>query len=383
MSAARREPRVLLALVAVAFIASGILYLVLAVPASRALEAAPDLTRPEAVRGWLQSALAAPQGPPSISVAVSLGGEIVLAEAAGFADLAGDKPATPDTTYRVYSISKGITAVAVMQLLEKGRVDLADDVRRYVPRFPEKRWPVRLVHLLSHTSGIRHYKPDAGEISSTTEYPSLGDSLAVFAADPLAFEPGTDTLYTSFGFNLLTGVVESAAAVSFEEYLEARVFAPAGMESSGLAVAGREMPGLASPYWRPRQEGQPNWPIDELPNVSGRYGSSGLIATPSDLVRLFDALGAGRLLEPETVALMLSAPFPDLDPEQAHGWNLERKDGVTAVYRGGAGTGYTGGLVHYPEHGLTVALLANQNQFEERWRLLDELAAAFLAKRLP
>ena len=363
----------------------GVLALLLAVvpPAARAQEVATDLTRPETVRRWLESALAAPFGPPSISVAVSVGGEIVLAEAVGFADLANKRTATPSTAYRTYSISKGITTVAVMQLLERGRIDLADDVRRYVPGFPDKRWPVHLVHLLSHTSGIRHYKPNAGEISSTTEYPTLGESLAVFADDPLAFEPGTDTLYTSFGFNLLTGVVETVAGMSFEDYLQEKVFAPAGMTGARLAVAGREERDLASPYWRPRQESQPNWPIDELPNVSGRYGSSGVIATPGDLVRLFDALQAGKLLEQKTVQQMLSAPYPDVDPEQAHGWNLERKDGVTAVYRGGAGTGYTGGLVHYPERGLTVALLANQNQFKDRWQLLDELAAAFLAKHRP
>lgn len=355
--------------------------LTLVAPAAAGAEAAADPTRPEAVRQWLESALAAPCGPPSISVAVSVDGEIVIAEAVGFADLSAKEPATPQTAYRAYSISKGITAVAVMQLLEGDRIDLADEIRRYVPQFPEKRWPVRLVHLLSHTSGIRHYKPNAGEISSTTEYPTLAESVAVFAADPLAFEPGTDTLYTSFGFNLLTGVVESVAGVGFEEYLRQRVFAPAGMDRSGLAVAGRDDPAVASPYWRPRQEGEPDWPIDELPNVSGRYGSSGVVATPSDLVRLFDAIQAGRLLQPSTVELMFSAPYPSLDAEQAHGWNLEHKDGVTAVYRGGAGTGYTGGLVHYPEQRLTVALLANQNQFKERWQLLDELAAAFLAQQ--
>jgi len=349
--------------------------------ASPAASQEPDLRDRATARSWLQAALDAPLGPPSISVAVAVGDEVVLAEAVGFADLQGQVQATPQTTYRVYSISKGITAVAVMQLVSEGLLDLNADIRTYVPGFPEKRWPIRPIHLIAHTSGIRHYKPDAGEISSTIEFPSLAASLVVFANDPLAFEPGTNERYSSFGFNLLTGAIESASGGSFEQYLENSVFEPAGMARSSVAVAGREDTSLAKPYWRPRKESEPNWPIDEIPNLSGRYGSSGIVSTPTDLVKLFIAMRHGEFLSPDVVEQMYSPPFPDIDAEQAHGWNLEVANGRLGIYRSGAGTGYTGALIHYPAEGVSAALLTNQNQFKERWEILETLAAAFLDKR--
>ena len=334
-------------------------------------------TPPEA-RAWLEDWLTRPHAPPSISVAIAVGNQVVLAEAVGLADIDREIPATPATTYRTYSISKGITAIAVMQLLERDRVALDDELHKFVPGYPRKPWPIRIEHLLSHTSGIRHYKKNAGEISSTVEYASLDDSLVVFKDDPLLFEPGTAKQYTTFGFNLLTGVIESASGVSYGDYLTAHLFEPAGMESSRLAVAGEDDGALARAYWRPRKSRGKNKRIKKLPNVSGRYGASGIVSTPTDLVRLFIALRAGEILREETFERMISVPFPETDPDQTYGWNLDRKEGRFAVYRSGAGTGYTGALIHYPEQNVTAALLVNQNQYKERWELLEALAGMYL-----
>ena len=332
----------------------------------------------EKARAWLVEWLDRPYGPPSISVAIAVGDQIVLAEAVGLADIDHEIPATPTTRYRTYSVSKGITAVAVMQLIEREAVALDDEIRKFVPEFPNKPWPVRIDHLLTHTSGIRHYKKNAGEISSTVEYPTLSDSLVVFKDDPLLFEPGTSKQYTTLGFNLLTGAIEQASGAGFGDYLASHVFEPAGMEDSGLAVAGRADERLAKAYWRPWKGRGKNKAIKKLPNVSGRYGSSGIVSTPTDLVRLFIALREGKLLRPETFQQMVSAPFPKVDPDQTLGWNLDRQEGRLAVYRSGAGTGYTAALVHYPEERVTAALLVNQNQYKERWELLEALAGRYL-----
>lgn len=331
------------------------------------------------MQAYLESIVAARGGPPSLSVAVAVGDDVVLAAAAGLADPASGRLATPDTVYRTYSISKGITAVAVMQLVEAGAVGLDDDVRDYVPEFPPKRWPVRVEHLLTHTSGIRHYREGAGEISSQREYASLAESLVVFGDDPLGFEPGTDHLYSSFGFNLLSGVVERAAGVPFEAWLRERVWDPAGMTRTRLHRAGVEIPGFAAPHWPPLWRFGSNRPIEQLPNVSGRYGSSGVVSTPTDLVRLFVALRGGTLLGPETLEKMYSTPFPEIAPTQAYGWNRDDDDGRRAIYRSGAGTGFSGLLLHYPEEGVTGALLTNQNQFQGRVAVLGRVLEPFLA----
>lgn len=346
--------------------------------AAWAQEAIPEVefNDPGRAREYLEAYVGAPGGPPSISLAVAVGGEIVLAEAVGIADLETGRLATPTTPYRTYSISKGITAVAVMQAVERGELDLDEDIRDFLPAFPEKRWTVRLIHLLTHTSGVRHYKENAGEISSTIEYPTLSDSLAVFAADPLGFEPGTAYRYTSFGFNMLTGALERVTGDSFGEVLAERVFGPAGMVHSSLADAKREIPGIATAYWAPRMGRHRR--IDELPNVSGKYGSSGVVSTPSDLVRLFLALDDCKLMSAETSARMIEVTDPEVADGQALGWNAVVENGRRVVYRTGAGTGYTGIVEYFPDHGVAGAVLINQNQYKGRVPILERVLEYYL-----
>ena len=332
---------------------------------TRVSEPQEELSGPGAIRPFLESYRREPGGPPSISVAVAVDGEVVLASAVGWADEAEEIPATPETRYRTYSISKAVTSVAILQLVESGAVSLDDPVRKYVPQFPDKGQPITVGQLLTHTSGIRHYKPNAGEISSREEYPSLADSLAVFGDDPLEFAPGTGYRYTSFGFNLLTGVIESASGQSFGDYLAERVFGPAGAHHSGLDRATQPDPGRATAYWQPGRR------IAKLPNVSGRYGSSGVLSTPSDLARILIALEDDRLLRPETRERMLTAPYPELAADQALGWNLEGEGCRQVAYRSGAGTGYTGLLIHYPRLGIGGAVLANRNQWKKRVPVLE------------
>lgn len=337
--------------------------------------------RHDAIKNLLSEKLNQPFGPPSISVAIGVGGEIAVAESVGFANLATKERSTTKTPYRTYSVSKAITAIAVMQLIEQGKVKLDDDIRKYIPSFPKKEWPITIEHLLTHTSGIRHYKKNAGEISSTVEYPTLKESIIVFKDDPLLFKPGSDHRYTTFGFNLLTGVIESVSGSSYEQYLQHHIFQPAGMLHSSLAVAGRDVAGQALPYWRPRKESEPNWPIrDPLPNVSGRYGSSGVVSTPSDLVRLMIALRQHKLLKPKTVQQMYSIPFPKIQSTQAYGWNVETHNDRRIVWASGASTGYSGLLIDYPAQRITGAVLVNQNQFKDRWALMDELILPCLNK---
>ena len=172
-------------------------------------------------------------GTPAISVAILAKGRLVFSEAVGFADLEHLVPASPSTVFNLGSVSKGITAVAVLQLVERGAVDLDERIQTYVPSFPDKGQRITVRHIFTHTSGIRHYRasdfPDDPEFQqSYKHYDSFEEAIGLFKDDPLLFEPGAFYNYSSYATNLLQGVVESASGLGFEEYLREHVWRPAG-----------------------------------------------------------------------------------------------------------------------------------------------------------
>ena len=131
---------------------------------------------------------------PGMSIAIAAGDQIWSA-GYGLTDIENFVPVKAYSMYRLASISKPITATAVMQLVEKGKIDLDAPVQKYVPEFPAKQWPVTVRQLLGHLGGVRHYRDDA-ESSTTKHYGSIKEALSAFKDDPLALEPGTKYSYT-------------------------------------------------------------------------------------------------------------------------------------------------------------------------------------------
>ena len=186
---------------------------------------------------------------PGLSAALVLQDQLVYAHGTGWADLENQVPAHAATVYRIGSISKPIAATAVMQLVEQGLVQLDDPIQRYVPTFPEKdAGPILVRHILTHTSGIRHYRD--GEMLHAQRHDTLESAIGIFRDDPLRFSPGTRFSYSSYAFNLLQGVVEQASGKSFEDYLRERIWLPAGMRSTRLERGEEIVPARARPYER-------------------------------------------------------------------------------------------------------------------------------------
>ena len=154
---------------------------------------------------------------PSVSGGVSLNGKIIWLGAVGLADIENNVPAKPNTVYRIASISKAITSVAIMQLFEQGKIKLDEDARTYLPYFPKKKWKFTVRQLLNHTSGIRNYR--YGEFNSTESFKSIKDAIRVVMDDSLQFEPATKYQYTTLGYNLLAGIIENVSGMSYEQYL--------------------------------------------------------------------------------------------------------------------------------------------------------------------
>jgi serine beta-lactamase-like protein LACTB len=311
---------------------------------------------------------------PAISVAVASKGRIVFSQGAGIVDLDNLVPATGNSVYNIGSVSKVITAVAILQLLEQGKISLADPIQKYVPGFPDKGSPITLKHLLTHTSGIRHYRktdfPDSEDNENKRPIATFEEAIKIFKDDPLLFKPGEYYSYSSYAVNLLQGVVEKVTGMPFEDYMRQHVWMPAAMLNTSFDVPERIVPHRAKSY-RVEKGRALNYYYNDL---TYKLASGGMISTVDDLVRLGTALNHGQLLKPETIALMYKSQLnpvlhyhEDGPPtqesfQQGMLWRI-RKDaaGRTYAYHCGSVKAFNACLINYTDEDLVVALAVNSD----------------------
>lgn len=277
---------------------------------------------------------------PSISVAVGLDGELVYAVATGYADIEKEIAATPDSLYRVGSVSKPITAVAMARLAEQGLIDLDADFRDYVPDFPEKTWPFTLRQLASHQAGIRHYMSPL-ESYHDVHYDTVAEAMVLVEEDRLLFEPGTRYRYSSYGYNLLSAALAASAQQRFVELLEEQVYKPAGMLETLAENAPDPDPRAVGFYIQTSEDSYRALYADNSYKIAG----GGLLSTPSDLVRFGQALLAGELVSQESWQT-LTTPLPLADGSTDHGYGLGFGSGaIDTGDRQIAEIGHSGGSV--------------------------------------
>lgn len=299
---------------------------------------------------------------PSLSVAVGRHGEVLYAAAFGLADVENSVPATVNTVYRIGSISKTISATAVMQLSEKGLLDLDAPVQTYCTSFPDKGVSITPRLLLAHLGGIRHYyyRRFLEEFLSSKRYGSMSEALEVFKDDPLAAKPGEEHLYSSFGYVLLGCAVEGASGVSFGDYVEKNIAQVAGMKQTRLDVPENIVPYRARTYSR-AQDGA--WTNSPLVDLSDRYPAGGLLSTPRDLVALGEALLEGTLLTEETWTAMIDGQKTVLGEDLTYGLGWRLSDEPGEVFHGGTTVGGSAYLYIRVETGIVVAIATNV----DRW----------------
>jgi len=305
---------------------------------------------------------------PGLSVAVAASNEVHWSDGFGLANLERKTPATRATIYRYASISKPISATAVMQLVERGKVSLDAPIQRYVPAFPKKpEGEITVRHLLTHTSGIRHYKDQ--EFLSHRRYKSVEEALGIFKDDPLEFKPGAKYQYSSYGYNILAAVAEKASGKSFREYLREKIFQPAGMIAADLEVLEEPLTNRCQQYIREAD----TFVIAPQVDLSCKWAGGGIAGTAEDLVRFCIALDQEKLLQPRMIAQMYQ-PGVLADGRRTDyglGWRVRKdKPGRLWVGHSGGATGGTTYLLHNPQGGVAVALLSNAQEVKG----LDELA---------
>ena len=296
------------------------------------------------------------QGIPGLSVAIVADGRMIWSDGFGLSDLENQIPATDQTTYRLASIAKPITAVAVLQLVERGEIDLDAPIQTYLPDFPEKPWPITCRQLLAHLGGIRSYRGD--ELGNTRHYENVLDPLAIFKDDPLEFEPGTRYLYSTYGFNLLGAIVRSVAGIRYLDYIREQVFEPAGMEGARVDNLYDIIPNRSRGYARTPTGVLRN---SGLADTSNKVPGGGLCGRVIDLARFAIALQEGRLLGHKALRSMYvnqktrAGQFVNY----GLGWQVSRRGRLDEVWHMGGQQRVSTLIYMVPSRGVAVILLSN------------------------
>jgi serine beta-lactamase-like protein LACTB len=295
---------------------------------------------------------------PGLQVAVAVNGRLVWSESFGYADLERHLPVSRTTEFRVGSVSKPLTATAVAQLVEQGRLDLDAPVQRYVPTFPVKRWPITTRELAGHLAGIRWYQRN--EFLLNRPYPTVTAGLAIFANDTLLFEPGTKFSYSSYGWNLISAVVEGASGEDFLSYMHGHVLGPLGLAHTAPDRVDSLIPERTAFYDRDSATGafRPAPPVDN----SYKWAGGGFLSTAEDLVRFGSAFLGPGLLRPATLALLFTSQrTSDGTPvNYGIGWFLATDSlGHRRAFHGGGSVGGTTAFGIDRDSHVVFALTAN------------------------
>ena len=341
------------------------------------------------------------QNLPGLSVAVGVDGDIVWAEGFGYADVENRATVTPETRFRAADASKALTSAAVGLLLEKGRLHLDDEIQLHVPEFPKKPWPVTLRQLMAQIAGVTtdhggeaplsNASSDDGNPAGRCERTVDGLQLDDFAGRELLFEPGTRYSPSSYGWILVSAVVEAAANEPFFGFIRTQVFEPLGMRDTTIDVATGATPARATFYW-PRfgVAGDTRYgPKSARQGDHSCYaGAAAFLSTPSDLVRFGIGINSGKLLKPGTVQLLRTPQRLASGEETGYGlgWELETLSLAgqpTRMAGHGSKEEFIGGttyLMTFPERGLVVAVMANIS-FADTKSIALNVAQAFAEQR--
>ena len=280
----------------------------------------------------------------------------------GYADLENEVPATADSAYRLASVQKSMTAVAVLQLAERGKIDLDAEIQTYVPYFPRKRYPVTVRQLLGHLGGIPHYVNRDVE-QHITVHKTTREAIAIFESYDLVAEPGTAFSYSTYGYNLLGAAIESASGQSYGDYMRDHVWGPAGMTATRLDDPVDLIPNRVRGY-RLLDGKVKN---SEFVDISSRFAGGGTRGTVGDLLKFMRALNEGRLLSARSLELLYT-PMRTRDGKRsgfprtegyAMGWNVMRQRGGLVFTNDGGQQETRTFILNVPSRRISIAIAMN------------------------
>lgn len=315
-------------------------------------------------------------GKPGASVIVVRDGNVLFRGAYGLADVEAGTSATTDTHYRLASLSKQFTAMAVLLLVQDGALSLDTPVRTILPELPGYASGVTIRHLLSHTSGLWDYEDFVAD--TATRQVTDGDALGLVStrAESLYFAPGTVWKYSNTGYALLALIVERVSKQRFAEFLRRRIFEPLGMHSTVAHEEGRDTVSHRAWGYTVRRDSLVR--TDQSP-TSAVLGDGGIYSSVEELAKWDAALTRGTLIdstrwrEATTPAVLTDGSTT----KYGFGWFVDSYRGRTRLHHHGETRGFTNAISRFPDDQLTVIVLTNRSD-SAPWEIVDRLSDLYL-----
>lgn len=321
---------------------------------------------------------------PAVSICLVEGDQIVWSKGFGFADPEKKIPATADTVHRIGSVSKLFTDLAVMQMVERGELDLDVPVQRYVPEFHPKNpfgKPITLRHLMSHRAGLVREPPAGHYFDART--PSLAETVLSLNETELIYEPGTQTKYSNAGIAVVGYVVERVAMEPFARYLKRSVIAPIGLRDSAF----ESEPALVSRLAKAEMWARHRPPFPAPTFELGMAPAGSMYSTVNDLGRFLIALFHPKsLVQPATLEQMWTPQFAPAGQKTGFGigFAIGSLEGRRRIGHSGAIYGFATELAGLPDEKLGVAVVATKDAANDSTtRIADEALRILLAARKP
>jgi len=299
---------------------------------------------------------------PGASVVVIRDGRVVIRQAFGMADLERHVAAAPETDYRLASVSKQFTAMAVMLLVKEGKLRYDEPVREVLPELPAAAQAVTVRHLLNHISGLWDYE----DLIPETRTAQLDDRdvLAFLAGkDSTYFPPGAQYRYSNSGYVLLGIIVARVAGMSFSDFVRTRIFAPLGMRASVVHVEGSDTVPHRAYGYSPRGG---SFAQTDQSVTSATLGDGGIYTNVDDMTRWDRALDGTALVDSATMALATTPPLLPAGErtEYGFGWFVDTYRGEKRWRHTGETSGFHNAITRFPGRHLTVIVLTNRSSGE-------------------
>ncbi len=296
-------------------------------------------------------------GEPGVAVVIARGDNVIYRKAFGMANLELNVPMQHGSVFRIGSITKQFTAVAILQLVERGKLSLNDEITRFIPDYPTQGYRITIEHLLTHTSGIRNYSGIKDTARKLTGDVAPVEVIEHFKHHPMRFAPGTKWEYSNSGYFLLGYIIEIITGKTYGDYLDENIFKPLGMAGSLYTADRRLIKNRAAGY----SKGDHGFENAAYISLSAPYAAGGIQSTVGDLLTWNRAVHSLKLISKDALRKALSRHqlSDGTETQYGYGWRFGYIRESPSIWHGGLINGFITMSMYLPQEDVFVAVFSN------------------------